>query len=369
MIILEKWKDIKGYEGLYQVSNFGNVKSLNYKRTNKEALLKLQTNTDGYKIINLRKDGKNKLYLVHRLVAMTFIPNPNNYPIVNHKDENKENNSVDNLEWCTHIYNLNYGDRGKVVSKVNKESNNNNIIPLDVSITYNTSRMDMNVNISIPRKAIQEGALKKIGARNFTVLCGLYSYMNSDYVSFPSIRTLSTELGMDTKTIQRAIEELCNDGYFIIEQHTTKGNPMPYNVYKFPSPNNPKEIIEEEEEQPKPKNSRDFVNYFCSKYNDTYGLKYVPNYRVDCSMFKAKIMKNYSEEEITEMLNILFESYALRWRKRGYEYPTLGAFCSWLHQECYKIYKAGSKKKEAQEAQQELNNKAEGLMDDLLNRL
>ena len=103
----EIWKDKKYYEGHYQVSNFGRVKSIKF---GKERILKLRTDKKtGYLHVVLCKDGKVKEFTVHRLVAEAFLPNPHNYPCVNHKDENKLNNSVSNLEWCTHKYNSNYG--------------------------------------------------------------------------------------------------------------------------------------------------------------------------------------------------------------------------------------------------------------------
>lgn len=108
-IEIEIWKDIEGYEGLYQVSNFGNVKSLNYNRSGKEKILKPQKNKNKYLHISLCKNKNQKTFTIHRLVALAFIPNLHNYPCVNHIDENKENNHVDNLEWCTHEYNMNYG--------------------------------------------------------------------------------------------------------------------------------------------------------------------------------------------------------------------------------------------------------------------
>lgn len=106
---MEIWKDIEGYEGLYQVSNKGRVKSLNYKRTGKEGILSSSPTSSGYLIVNLCKNKKQKPFYIHRLVAKAFLPNPNNLPQVNHKDENKENNTVYNLEWCTAKYNNNYG--------------------------------------------------------------------------------------------------------------------------------------------------------------------------------------------------------------------------------------------------------------------
>lgn len=116
----EIWKDIQGYENLYQVSSMGRVKSLNYKRTGKERILNPQKDKNNYLKVSLSKEEKIKQYFVHRLVAQAFIPNPDNLPQVNHKDENPNNNCVDNLEWCTQKYNINYGTRLERCSKAHK---------------------------------------------------------------------------------------------------------------------------------------------------------------------------------------------------------------------------------------------------------
>lgn len=113
----EQWLDVKGYKGLYKVSSFGQVKMTGrYKRHRNDSYEYISPkilNTFivcGYLKCKLRsKDGIAKMVSVHRIVAETFIPNPNNLPQVNHKDENKQNNHVDNLEWCTAKYNANYG--------------------------------------------------------------------------------------------------------------------------------------------------------------------------------------------------------------------------------------------------------------------
>lgn len=125
----EEWREIEGYEGLYQVSNLGRVKSLArvVMRINgvllsvKERILKFRLDNGGYVRVCLSKDGVEIGYSVHRLVAMAFIDNPLNLPEVNHKDENKKNNSVDNLEWCTSLYNNNYGSHNENHSKTCKE--------------------------------------------------------------------------------------------------------------------------------------------------------------------------------------------------------------------------------------------------------
>lgn len=105
---MEVWKDIEGYEGIYQISNLGNVLSLNYCLRGYSKCLTPKINKKGYSWVELRKNGTRQQVLLHRLVAQAFLENPNNYPIVNHKDENPLNNTASNLEWCTHSYNVLY---------------------------------------------------------------------------------------------------------------------------------------------------------------------------------------------------------------------------------------------------------------------
>lgn len=122
----EIWKDIPGFEGYYQVSNLGRIKSLERVvacsvrlggfRTKGETIRKQDIGSKGYHRVYLQKDKIGKKYLVHRLVAEAFVANPNNFPQVNHKDENKGNNKASNLEWCTAEYNSNYGGRTRLTS-------------------------------------------------------------------------------------------------------------------------------------------------------------------------------------------------------------------------------------------------------------
>lgn len=125
----EEWRDVVGYEGLYQVSSFGRVKSLarlskrsdgNYQPTPTKILVPICVN--GYCAVGLHLLGKQKMNYIHRLVADAFVPNPDNLPQVNHRNEDKTCNIPDNLEWCDSKYNINYGTRNKRHSeKINSE--------------------------------------------------------------------------------------------------------------------------------------------------------------------------------------------------------------------------------------------------------
>lgn len=104
--MVEEWKDIKGYEGIYKISNLGKVVRI---KGSQEHPMKIWNN-GRYMEIRLSKGGKSTHFTLHRLLAVHFIPNPDNLPFVNHIDENKLNNSINNLEWCTQVYNTNYGE-------------------------------------------------------------------------------------------------------------------------------------------------------------------------------------------------------------------------------------------------------------------
>lgn len=122
---MEEWKDCKGFESFYQVSNEGRVRSMavwshKYQKVLKRKtphLNSIETTKDGYKRVLLCSYGVHHHCAVHRLVAQAFIENPHNLPCINHKDENPSNNCVDNLEWCTYKYNSNYGTLPKRISE------------------------------------------------------------------------------------------------------------------------------------------------------------------------------------------------------------------------------------------------------------
>lgn len=114
---MEEWKDIAGYEGLYQVSTLGRVRSFHGRRGATVRILSPRRCTNRYLMVYLAKEGIKVQRLIHRLVAEAFIDNPCKYPQVNHKDEDVTNNQVDNLEWCTAKYNMNYGTHNQRVAE------------------------------------------------------------------------------------------------------------------------------------------------------------------------------------------------------------------------------------------------------------
>lgn len=173
----EIWKPIQGWEGLYEISNKGRVKSLEriieynktsssdivVKRTNKEKILKglLRNN---YYHVQLHNNCKTQTWKIHRLVAIAFLQNPNNYPIINHKDENPHNNCVENLEWCDYKYNANYGNCREKMSdarvrmfgvKVTQKDKNGNFI------TRYNSFQEASIATGVPRSHIWRAARNK----------------------------------------------------------------------------------------------------------------------------------------------------------------------------------------------------------------
>lgn len=125
----EVWRPVIGWEGLYDVSNLGRVRSVKRFVRNKNSIrpvesriLKPSLGKNGYYYL---RNCKGKAKYIHRMVAEAFIPNPNALPQINHKDENKLNNSVYNLEWCTQSYNLSYGNRLEKIRRISLENRNN----------------------------------------------------------------------------------------------------------------------------------------------------------------------------------------------------------------------------------------------------
>ena len=174
----EVWKDIYYYDrrknewvdyrGLYQVSNFGRVRGMDRQVRNKHGVwvMKGHINANrlnkktGYLQVSLYKNNKHKNHTVHRLVAYMFIPNPNNLPEVNHKDEDKTNNMVSNLEWCDHIYNNTYNGKGlKIGVKLGKKVNQYSLTDCYID-TYASSKEAERVLKSMDIKVSSRTILK-----------------------------------------------------------------------------------------------------------------------------------------------------------------------------------------------------------------
>lgn len=161
----EEWRDVPGYEGVYLISNYGRVKRLpigkqwSYRRTHNN-IRKLKISSTGYYRVNLSKDNQVKFYNVHRLVALAFIPNPDDLPQVNHKDENKLNNHVSNLEWCSAKYNCIWGtgrERQKASRKMSDKTNNSRQIVGEKN-SKKVCQRDLNGNAIAYFKSISDAA-------------------------------------------------------------------------------------------------------------------------------------------------------------------------------------------------------------------
>ena len=132
---MEIWKSIQGYEGLYEVSSDGRVKSLfRYKKELKPNITK-----NGYATVELFKEKTSKRLLIHRLVAMAFLPNPNNLPQVNHIDEDKANNTVENLEWVAHKSNVNHATCQQRKGQTNTARNGRPVLCVETGQIYGSS--------------------------------------------------------------------------------------------------------------------------------------------------------------------------------------------------------------------------------------
>ena len=171
----EIWKDIQGYEGFYQISNLGNVKSLErvidkgngILQHRKERIMNKRESVDGYYIAKLNVNKKSTSIAIHILVARHFIDNPNNYPEVNHKDCNRKNNQVDNLEWCTHQQNV---EHSKQLGHYKTKSgcDNPNYKNDTLKIKYKNNPTLAKINNSRPRE--QNGRCVKIRMINNDVI-------------------------------------------------------------------------------------------------------------------------------------------------------------------------------------------------------
>ena len=145
----EIFKDIEGYEGLYQISNLGRVKSFPRNGTYKKMrVLKQSKNTQGYWFVNLSKNNKQKGKVIHRLIAIHFIPNPTNKPYINHKDSDRGNYAISNLEWVTGSENIKHCYRQGNRTQKGENNNHSKLNPADIKKIRELSKTQSGVLIS-----------------------------------------------------------------------------------------------------------------------------------------------------------------------------------------------------------------------------
>lgn len=159
----EVWRDIKDYEGLYQISSLGRVKSFKGKTSK---IMIGNTNNRGYYLVGLRKDGKRKMFLRHRLVAQAFIPNPNNLPQVNHIDGNKSNNTLKNLEWVNQSENEKHAIKHNLRKPwLNEQNPMSKLKKCQVYFIRRTLRKEFSSKELADMFKITFGSIDKIGRR------------------------------------------------------------------------------------------------------------------------------------------------------------------------------------------------------------
>lgn len=221
----------------------------------------------------------------------------------------------------------------------------------------------------VEMSAIRDGLIAKVGFDGFSTLCAIASFMNEKGECYPSQDTLANLLGVTRQTVNKKIASLItatlDDGTPILEKRLFnqgmgtrafytintqcgvtfgKGNvnEIRRNVKvrdngNVAEPLHEEESIKQDSKQEIKHTAKDVVSYFCKKYEATYNVKYTPNYRRDCSMIKAKLLKTYDAETIKAIIDVVFENYDQRWKNPKFPRPSIGQLCSWLPNEALSL--------------------------------
>ena len=224
-----------------------------------------------------------------------------------------------------------------------------------------------NVYFQMHVDLVRKGIMAQLGGKLFMTLVAIASHMDEDRKAFPSKKVIAEELGVTEKTARKYIDELLKkriEGKPIIQMESGGGYTKRNHIYtiepisqlsmygKIPiQPLKQKATVTEFKEEKKKFTAPSVLNYFADKYQETYGDKYIRNFTRDCGLIKKKLIKNYNEEQVKQIIDILFEEYETRWKKPQYPRPTIGALCSFLANECVAI-KGEREKKEKQKEMQ-----------------
>ena len=215
----EIWKPIKDYEGLYEVSNLGRVKSLNYRGTRKERILKNTERSNGYLAIGLIKNGKTKMFRVHRLVAEAFIPNPENKPCVDHINTIRDDNRVENLRWVTYKENNNNPLTKKKYSENHREQDGENH---PMYGKHHTEETKKKISEAKKGKTLSEETRKKMSEANkgknnpnSKLVIQINPSTNEIINTYFGVREAARQTGFDQSNISRCCrgEQKIHKGY------------------------------------------------------------------------------------------------------------------------------------------------------------
>lgn len=223
-------------------------------------------------------------------------------------------------------------------------SNKNSFLKVELIQQYDVINQsyveDRNVKLDI--HSIQNGIIKEIGASEFVVLMAIASFTDLEGEAFPSQRRLAEVTGLSLPTVNKLVNRLLEievNGVPVLsrkfEQTKNKRN---FSVYSLNTvkPENEESDLKvnfqevEVEEKPKKKTAKDYSAKFCSMYEEEFGVKYIPSYARDMSLIKSKLMANFTEEQINDLITYVIKNYRERWAKPSYPYPTIPMMCGWL---------------------------------------
>ncbi len=198
----------------------------------------------------------------------------------------------------------------------------------------------------------------KVSSGEFRVYMALASYVDVETgLCMPSQNTIAEKLGVRRETVNRNIKSLVKKGFLQIRKELNSDTKWQYNSYVFNDLSVPfeqtvlnlQESITDTEDTFVIDTAKDFVNYFCMKYEETYGVKYLPNYTRDCSIVKSRIIGKVSSEELKSIIDICFENYGVKWSSKAYPRPTIYPLTDWIGRECLRMYMTKKKTEEKYE--------------------